>query len=165
MAGGGATGGRARRGVTLVELMVSMLILTVVCLAWLEIVGVQSARREARRREAVERLAGMMDAFLYEKRSGGVGTGGYRMEMHAASGTLAFHPDAGTNTVHALFDPAVSPVGYQLCVVTQAGLPADARPTGWAAAHRWLVGRLYDGNGPVREVGRPFFTLPVCLGF
>ncbi len=53
-----------RRGVTLVELMISMLILVIVCLSWFEILSIQSAKREALRREGVERLAGMMEAFL-----------------------------------------------------------------------------------------------------
>lgn len=54
----------ARRGVTLVELMIAMLILAIVCLSWFEILSIQSAKREALRREGVERLAGMMEAFL-----------------------------------------------------------------------------------------------------
>lgn len=54
----------ARRGVTLVELMIAMLILTIVCLSWFEILSIQSAKREALRREGVERLAGMMEAFI-----------------------------------------------------------------------------------------------------
>jgi prepilin-type N-terminal cleavage/methylation domain-containing protein len=74
----------SRRGVTLVELMIAMLILTIVCISWLKIIGIQSARKEARRREAVERLAGMMDAFMYEMRKGGnVGRQGatYKIKM------------------------------------------------------------------------------------
>lgn len=54
----------AHRGVTLVELMISMLILAIVCMSWFEILSIQSAKREALRREGVERLAGMMEAFL-----------------------------------------------------------------------------------------------------
>ncbi len=54
----------SRRGVTLVELLIAMLILAIVCMSWFEILSIQSAKREALRREGVERLAGMMEAFL-----------------------------------------------------------------------------------------------------
>ena len=59
------SGASAHSGVSLVELLIAMFILALVCIAWLQIIGIQSARKEARRREAVERLSGMMDAFLY----------------------------------------------------------------------------------------------------
>lgn len=157
----------ARRGVTLVELMVSMLILTIVCLAWLEIIGVQSARREARRREAVERLAGMMDAFLYRCKDPSVfkfdSGHSYRMEMNEAAHTLTFKDVGTTNVVQALFDGAVSSIGYQLCVVEKQDLPGERLfGDNWGKG-RWLVGRLYERNGAVADAGKPFFTLPVCM--
>ena len=50
-------------GYSLVEFLVAMLILALVSLSWLTIAQVQSANRESYRREAVERLAGMMDVI------------------------------------------------------------------------------------------------------
>lgn len=154
----------ARRGVTLVELMVSMLILTIVCLAWLEIIGVQSARREARRREAVERLSGMMDAFLYTYRTGGFYVGySYKMVVNEATHALTFEGADTTNDVHALFDGAVSSIGYQLCVVEKKNLPRERLfGDNWGGGP-WLVGRLYERSGTVADAGKPFFTLPVCM--
>ena len=160
-----------RRGVSLVELMISMLILAIVCLAWLQIIGIQSARKEARRREAVERLAGMMDAFLYTyKTNGKVKTGNYRMEAETSgSGVLEFRKDSDDSIVHPVFADGVSPVGYRLTVVKKDQLPDQARfGTGWTTASPlndlWLVGRLYNGNGVVSDLDRAFFTLSVCLG-
>ena len=153
-----------RRGMTLVELLVSMLILTLVCLAWLEIIGVQSARRESRRREAVERLPGMMDAFLYEYRNKAFSAGtSYKMVMNAAARSLEFESTKTTNVVHALFDASISSIGYQLCVVNKKDIP-QARLFGdnWGGSP-WLIGRLYERNGAVADAGKPFFTLPVCM--
>lgn len=153
-----------RRGMTLVELMVSMLILTIVCLAWLEIIGVQSARRESRRREAVERLSGMMDAFLYEYRIGPFDPGkSYKMVMNESVHSLTFEGTKTTNVVHALFDADISSIGYQLCVVKKTDIPRERQfGDNWGSGC-WLVGRLYERNGAVAEAGKPFFTLPVCM--
>lgn len=159
----------ARRGVTLVELMISMLILALVCIAWLEIIGIQSARKEARRREAVERLSGMMDAFLYcnTQQVGSANQSvAYSMSIDG-NNNLRFYSygNGNTNAVFRMFEGDVSPIGYQLCLV-----PAASLPEGWKSAadwgtSRWLIGRLYNQYGTVAEAGRPFFTLPVCLGF
>lgn len=161
----------ARRGVTLVELMIAMLILAIVCIAWLEIIGIQSARREARRREAVERLAGMMDAFLYVNMGNdALATNTYyRLNMTNLVGSLTFE-SCGRDVVNPMFESAVSPIGYQLHVVDRKDLADSDMFTGWDArgknvnAPLWLQGRLYDGNGEVGECGKPFFALPVCMG-
>lgn len=149
---------------TLVELMISMLILALVCIAWLEIIGVQSARKEARRREAVERLSGIMDAFMYERRTSSPSPGSYAFTLDGNS--LAFKKDANTNVVHSVFDSNVSSIGYQLCVAYTAALPERQKFANWEDdlyKCRWLVGRLYDRIGTLADAGQPFFTLPVCL--
>ena len=168
----------ARRGVTLVELMISMLILTIVCISWLQIIGIQSARKEARRREAVERLAGMMDAFLYctqNVKHSRLTTGGYKMTVDVG-GKVALEKEVGVNEVYPVFENGESPIGYRLLVVEIAGLRDEGLPVelfkGWdlslsdGIVPRWMVGKLYDrSNCSVNDAGRPFFTLPVCLGF
>ena len=153
-----------RRGMTLVELLVSMLILTLVCLAWLEIIGVQSARRESRRREAVERLPGMMDALLYEYRNQAFSAGtSYKMVMNEAAHSLVFESTKTTNVVHALFDSSISSIGYQLCIVNKKDVPGGSLfGDNWGSSP-WLVGRLYERSGAVSDAGKPFFTLPVCM--
>ena len=160
----------ARRGVTLVELMIAMLILAIVCIAWLKIIGIQSARKEARRREAVERLAGMMDAFMYCNRNNNSGNvvpvvegACYEMAMNGDVSMLTFKKDDGIHVVHPVFDDSESPVGYQLSVVAKRDLPHQEKFKYWNEDSLWLVGRLYNRTGTLDEAGRPFFTLPVCL--
>ena len=154
----------SRRGVSLVELMIAMLILAIVCIGWMQIIGMKSARKEARRREAVERLAGMMDAFLYERKNDAE-EGCWRVEIDG--NRLSILPgDSGT--VRPVFGEEESSVGYRLEVVTMDGLDDAGMFSGWDREGDkmglWLVGRLYDNNGALADCGYPFFTLPVCLG-
>ena len=154
----------ARRGVTLVELLISMLILAIVCIAWLQIIGIQSARKEARRREAVERLAGMMDAFLHESRDKGASTGvNYMVRTNA---NHAIDIVKSTVEISAMFDGDVSPIGYQLRVVNMSQLDNYVEfGSNWGTC-KWLVGKLYNrSNCSEADAGKPFFTVPVCLGF
>ena len=161
-----AAGKRARRGVTLVELTIAMLILAIVCIGWMQIIGMKSARKEARRREAVERLAGMMDAFMYEMKNTAK-TGCWRVEVDEDIKTLVVRQgDAGV--VYSVFGEDVSPVGYRLEVVKISQLDDAERYEGWNKDKNkdnlWLVGRLYDNSGALADCGHPFFSLPVCLG-
>ena len=153
----------ARRGVTLVELLVAMLILTIVCTAWLEIIGIQSARKEARRREAVERLAGMMDAFMYEQKNiANVSAGGYYM-VDNGNGRISFQK---TSQVMPVFEEDVSPIGYHLRVVTSADPLVNDTLAAWGTAwggKNWLVGLLYDRTDVETNPGNEFFKLPVRL--
>jgi len=152
----------ARRGVSLVELLIAMLILTIVCIAWLEIIGIQSARREARRREAVERLAGMMDAFMYVNKNTATGTGLFHMDEKSTQ--ISFVKERTSTTVYPVFNTGLSPIGYQLRVVSAADLPNSDSFSGWTSDRYWLVGCLYDHHGSLAEAGKPFFTLPVYRG-
>ena len=153
----------ARRGATLIELLIAMLILAIVCVSWLEIIGIQSARKEARRRESVDRLSGLMDAFMYMNKSS-VTEGSYHFDLNESINQLLFSKDSGTNVVHAIFEPDVSPVGYQLLVVKKAALNNHERFESWWDSKKWLVGRLYERNGTIDEAGKSFFTLQVYLG-
>ena len=168
---------------TLIELMISMLILTLVCVAWLEIIGIQSARKEACRREAVERLAGMMDAFMYDSlltRPGGVvkvnqmngqrsfQTGDYRIDQSAGLLSAVKLP-SGTIQIQPLYETDISPIGYRLRVVDMMTLDyCNEFGNNWRNSKgkksSWLVGELYDHHGKKEDDWRPFFSLPVCLG-
>ena len=163
-----------KRGVTLVELLISMLILAIVCIAWLQIIGIQSARKEARRREAVDRLAGMMDAFMYINSFGvDVGcycvyhTDGNYMDM-GNDKKLVFTP-GNDNEVRPVFKDDVSPIGYRLRVVEKRNLHSHQRfGSNWGDRF-WLVGELYNKNGIFGEgkdvdEGDLFCRLQVYLG-
>lgn len=159
----------SRRGVTLVELMIAMLILTIVCLSWLKIIGIQSARKEARRREAVERLAGMMDAFMYDIRSSFSPSEKY-YEMQTSKTqpgvSISFKQVSGSGLeLFPVFDENVSPIGYRLGVVKQDDLrEPDRFGDSWGNC-KWLVGELYDRSGCLKQDDEaPFFYLQVCLG-
>ena len=158
-----------------------MLILTLVCVAWLEIIGIQSARKEARRREAVEQLAGMMDAFMYWCKMT-YNAEGYdaNYENHIAMGNfcldkekirlneIVFKPSTNDPNsplyVNSVFDTTVSPIGYRLSVVSKSELRSHALFGDNWGAKIWLVGELYDRNGSLRDAGQPYFILPVYLG-
>lgn len=154
-----------------------MLILAIVCVAWLEIIGIQSARKEARRREAVERLSGMMDAFMYiykarvDVRTGDIlQKSGYAMVQDGSE--LHFVPDESKSVVYPMFEENVSSIGYRLLVVASSDSNLDSHVKemlkemkNWGEGNTsWLIGLLYDSNGNVNDVGRPFFTLPIHLG-
>lgn len=162
----------SRSGLTLVELMISMLIFALVCISWFKIIAIQSARKEARRHEAVERLVGMMDASLYFMKKGDLIRAG---EQHQS---FIVQRDGDTinlrkgmmEEVYPIFDGDVSPIGYQI-VLTKSpaaiGVPNAGLYEGWSLNSReapyWLVGFLYDGCGNTNDVGRSFFTLPVFM--
>lgn len=166
----------ARRGVTLVELLVSMLILTIVCIAWLQIIGIQSARKEARRREAVERLAGVMDAFMFMGREGKISGNSigpdkyYEFECNVGTNinNLSFWEDTSKG-VNQMFKSEsgknFSPIGYRLYVVRKSKLPKQQYfDDNWGSG-KWLIGELYDSYGDGATSKAAFFALPVCLGF
>ena len=151
-----------RRGVTLVELAIAMLILAVVCIAWMHIIGMRSARKEARRREAVERLAGMMDAFLYEMKNSAK-AGCWRVDIDENLKMVKVR-QGDTDAVYPVFGEDVSPVGYRLEVVKTVELDDAEKFDGWGDGKLWLVGRLYQNSGSLADCGYPFFSMPVCTG-
>ena len=155
--------------------MIAMLILTLVCIAWLEIIGIQSARKEARRREAVERLVGMMDAFMYDPvlrdnnflsitKKGKVSFPSIFQSycINITNGFLSIKKNDDPNEIPSIFDSELSPIGYRLFVTNAIDISQFG--TAWGGAH-WLVGELYDHSGKKEDNWKPFFSLPVCLGW
>lgn len=55
--------GGGRSGVSLVEVMVSVLLLFIIFCGWFRMNNIQAVRKESYRYEAVERAAGMLDAL------------------------------------------------------------------------------------------------------
>ena len=100
-------------GYSLVEFLVAMLILALVSLSWLTIAQVQSANRESYRREAVERLAGMMDVISSMKLT----------KNDVRSGKVAWRFDEGQpckadlKVVNPLFNLTDSSIGYRIRVM------------------------------------------------
>lgn len=150
-----------------------MLILTIVCTAWLEIIGIQSAKKEARRREAVERLAGMMDAFMHIKQP----------EMYVFNIEEGFYEFTGNDFIPPADKPQRilpmfgedSPIGYRLKVVQKYGLDDATKQKdmsigwendiSWPSDTYWLIGSLYNSfEREPNEAGNEFFTLSSCLG-
>lgn len=99
-------------GYSIVEFLIAMLILALVSLSWLTIIQVQSANRESYRREAVERLAGMMDVISQQ----GLAKNGYRADTvwRFDDGLSVQANDA--RIVNPLFRPTESSIGYRLRV-------------------------------------------------
>lgn len=149
--------------------MIAMLILAIVCVAWLQIIGIQSARKEARRREAVERLTGMMDAFMYENRSK-TSHEVNAYTVNVVTNKLEIKIAEDSNLVNPVFNEfkdgmRVSPIGYRLYVIKKSDLKNDHMFQEEWGNCKWLVGELYNHSECSKsEAGEPFFTLPVCLG-
>ena len=159
-----------------------MLILTLVCVAWLEIIGIQSARKEARRREAVERLAGMMDAFIcdsvmsqYKNKFFKINKKTNLKDYTCAYYSLKKNPlsieSVNSTEIIPMFETEISPIGYRMRILKTSDLN-DASKFGnnWTSMSGvspcyWLIGELFDHNGIKEDDWNPFFTLPVCLGF
>ena len=166
-------------GYSLVEFLVAMLILALVSLSWLTIAQVQSANRESYRREAVERLAGMMDVA----------------SMHgvAAGTSWCFNADGlltscdSARTVNQLFDPAESTLGYRLRVKKVSDVQDDliVQDTGGNAQELdfllsyykpapVLIGELFEKSGTLdqeeytsnekKNVGNRIWQVAVVLG-
>lgn len=105
----------AHRGVTLVELLVALLILFFVCASWPTIFQVLSTNRESYRREAVERLAGMMDVISQE----GLKSRGYQRNTYWHFGSdgrpiPATSPLQVFGIAESSFNQSESPLGYRL---------------------------------------------------
>ena len=158
-----------------------MLILTLVCVAWLEIIGIQSARKEARRREAVERLSGMMDAFMSDslmakeaakifsinkKTKKKTYTCGY-YRLNSSSLVI---DNANPAEIIPLYENEISPIGYRMRLLKTTDLDNKSEyGSNWtdyerSSAGYWLVGELFDHNGKKEDHWKPFFTLSAFLG-
>lgn len=98
-------------GYSLVEFLIAMLILALVSLSWLTIAQVQSANRESYRREAVERLVGMMDVVSLKKTS----SSDFKSNKNIAWRFDDGQPNnADVKAVHPLFGSDESSIGYRI---------------------------------------------------
>lgn len=151
-------------------MLVAMSILAIVFVAWFEIIGVQSARREARRREAVERLAGMMDAFMEcyrdKYKSSDIKDGFYAVNGDTMQVSKLFTYDKSDQSVKQMFPGDISSIGYRLNVVKISTMEEKSYFQDWkGTSTRCLVGELFDRSEDVAASGKPFLTLRAFLWF
>ena len=168
--------------------MIGFLIMTIICISWFTIAQIQSAKKEALRREAVERLSGMMDAFTeysiwsdaINNANDPVGCSWWFDEER-----IQFK-ERGFNLVSKMFESepvwdsdrrrwkleAISPIGYRLYITSLGDYIAESRfhrrddYLNWSDTDYVLVGELYDRNGDIREVDfpSPFCSFKIFLG-
>lgn len=143
-------------GYSLVEFLVAMLILALVSLSWLTIIQVQSANRESYRREAVERLAGMMDVISQQ---------GFKSQY--ASGTSWFFskgkptPQTNGRIVNPVFEPIESSLGYRIRIkqsseasdlISYKNIAEDDSEAGVLAKNSpVLIGELFEQSGTLGQ--------------
>ena len=144
------------------ELLVAMLIFCCVCASWPTIFQVQSANRESYRREAVERLAGMMD--VVSRQDGLLQNFKYGRSLHFEGGMLISEQGNG-KVVRNMFDERDSTIGYRLRIKRFS----EVKQLGWVApesksdskgeleegclkdASPVLVGELFERSGTLAK--------------
>lgn len=139
-----------RRGFTLIEIMVSALLIVIIFSAWFKISNFQAIRKESLRREAVERAAGYLDVMT----RGSYMPGYYRVDPVTA-GVLSV---GSGDEIQALFDSA-GPVGYVLQVHNfHAGLGSN-----WPPSSVWATVQLFNQHGISANTVRPYYELSLCI--
>lgn len=169
--------------------MIGFLILTIICISWFTIAQIQSAKKEALRRESVERLAGMMDAFtensiwntaLVKSGRKPIGVSWWfneeKFQFETCDINLVskmFESDKVWNSDSEMWeDELLSPIGYRLHILQLKDLPKEypsekaSYYSGWSTSAYVLIGELYDNNGNRNDpdVGKPFCTFKMFLG-
>ena len=139
-------------GYSLVEFLVAMLILALVSLSWLTIIQVQSANRESYRREAVERLAGMMDVI--SQRGLDIDVRQSAVVFRFKDGIMTESTDSDeVKTVVPLFLPSESSIGYRLMAKKFSDVKALIPEAGSFMEKRApvLVGELFEQSGTLDD--------------
>lgn len=140
----------ATGGFSLIELMVSTLILVIIFVGWIKICGFQAIRKESLRREGAEKAAGFLDVMV----ASDVSEGFYRIAFTTnQSYEISSSP---ARMVQPLFGES-DPVGYVLEVERRLA------SHNWPEAD-WAIARLYDEHGVETNVaGRPFSVMSVYV--
>ena len=152
---------RSRSGVTLVELMVSVLLLLIVFLGWARMNNIQAVRRESIRYAAVEKAAGFLDAcdpktsssldpaFSYSWKNG-------RLEILSGRSLAPLVWEGDTTGREG------APVlGYRIRF--SDSVPGCLPDNYFWETGPWAVAEVYD-NWQAGAVGNPLVTLRVFLG-
>ncbi len=151
-------------GFSLVELLVTTLIVIIVFAAWVRISNFQAIRTESLRRAAIEKATGYLD-FMADGPSI-VGAYSLAWDTNDSSYDLSgpSDPSDPSYRIPALFEES-DPIGYVLRVVEnwplRANWPGDH---GWSPNAKWAVIQLYDEHGvSTNAAGRPFSTMSVFM--
>jgi len=151
-----------RSGFSLVELMVSTLVIVIIFVGWLKIANFQAIRKESLRRAAIETAAGYLDVMV---ELGGLPNKTYRIEWIEESSAFEQEPLNGQDRdqVQPMYGES-DPIGYHIKVTPSvaAGLAHDGA---WIeGGGRWAVIRLYDKHGvSTNDAGRAFSTMSVKI--
>jgi prepilin-type N-terminal cleavage/methylation domain-containing protein len=147
-----------KNGFTLVELLVSTLILVIVATGWFTIMNATSPYREAQRRAAIEVAAGVLDTFFPDPNPENDETKtykklGYYKLSESATEYPFVHSDASLNKFPVRLFPSDSPIRYrlryicavdneELCTIAANQLPqSDPRKPMWES----LCNEIYKG--------------------
>ena len=136
-----ASKNRTRSGVSLVEMMVSVLLLFIVFCSWAAMNNIQAVRKESLRYAAVEKAAGMLDAMV-EKQSfeGGKLFRGacYKVTEEGKFQRTVMDGKPGSETLYPLWpDDPSAPIYYKIVLTNVSGTSAWTNGT-------WGVVSLYS---------------------
>lgn len=157
---------------SLVELLVSILVIVIIFISWLRISNFQAIRKESLRREAIECAAGYLD-FMSLK--GYLASSGsrkfYRISFNDVTKVYSATEvtDNTTPMPYPLFGED-EPIGYVLDLVRNTGQYALGHSGAWPANGSWAVIRLYDRHshaggkdGLAALEDQPFSTMSVLV--
>ena len=129
-------------GTTLIELLISLVIIVIIMAAWWRIAFATSPYREAQRRAAVEIAAGLLDVMKYEAASGSyhiiqMSSDEYDFEIVASESDRHRFPSGWLS--------GVSPVCYELAVKSSSELGDPDKE--WSDPYSyWAEIQLFEGE-------------------
>jgi prepilin-type N-terminal cleavage/methylation domain-containing protein len=151
----------ARRGFSLVELLIATLLIVIIFLGWLQIANFQAIRKESLRRLALEKAAGYLDVMSQLR----PGAGQYRINFDGDTYMAVVEQSALPLPLFTNANESSSSPGYVLRVMPTSQITSILPHQDWPPAGRWALIELYDQHSlPTNESGRVFSRLSVFLG-
>ena len=149
-----------RSGETLVEVMVSILLLFIIFCSWAAMNNVQAVRKESFRYAAVEKAAGILDAMVAKDSfSDGKARPGfcYRLDDNGKLCRTGRTSDKTATEIHPLWpENGDSTVGYRIFAEQESG------DSGWTNG-TWGVVSLYSSLSRPSTEQRPFAEFRMLL--
>lgn len=151
---------RTRSGLSLVELMISILLLFIVFGCWSAMNNIQAVRKESFRYAAVEKVAGILDALDSTRVTPPKQNTKTERYVIRENGTLEKLPKERRKELLPVFGNDV-PVFYQ-CRFVDSPIP-NSVGSKWGSCY-WLAVDLYGGDGRSPSVdAEPFVTLTMLV--